>query len=150
VIFCAIEVSMDKGPDGKFAGGNKIGRRFRPGQSGNPKGRPKSITLSEAYRRELAKVDPDDPEGRTRAEVLAEQMYAKAKTGDVQALREMADRTEGKPRQTLSLSLERREQLEAAVEGIMRDAEAAGEPCTREEAIATLAAFTPEVSELIN
>ena len=141
---------MDKGPDGKFAGGNTLGRRFQPGQSGNPKGRPKSITLSEAYRRELARVDPNDPEGRTYAEILAERMRERASSGDVAALREMADRTEGKPRQTLSLSLERREQLEAAVEGIMRDAEAAGEPCTREEAIATLAAFTPEVSEMLN
>jgi predicted transcriptional regulator len=140
---------MNKGPDGKFAEGNTMGRRFRPGQSGNPKGRPKSITLSEAYRRELARVDPGDPEGRTYAEVLAERMRERAASGDVQALLELADRTEGKPRQTLSLSLERREQLEAAVEGIMRDAEAAGEPCTREEAIATLAAFTPEVSSLL-
>jgi hypothetical protein len=40
---------------------------FKPGQSGNPKGRPKSITLSEAYRRELAKPDPADEHGRTFA-----------------------------------------------------------------------------------
>lgn len=123
--------------------------RWKPGQSGNPKGRPKTITLSEAYRRELAKVDPEDPEGRTYAEVLAGKMREKAFGGDVAALRELADRTEGKPRQTLSLSLERREQLEAAVEGIMRDAEAAGRPCTREEAIHTLSGFVPEVSELL-
>ena len=97
----------------------------------------------------LSQVDESDPESRTRAEVLAEQMYAKAKTGDVQALREIADRVEGKPRQTLALSLERREQLEQAIAGIMRDAEAAGEPCTREEAIATLAAFVPQASELL-
>ena len=133
---------------GRFAGGNP--HAFKPGQSGNPKGRPKSITLSEAYRKELSKIVPNDPEGRTYAEVLAEKMREKAFSGDVQALREMADRTEGKPRQTVALSVERREQLEAAVEGIMRDAAAAGEPCTREEAITTLAAFTPEVSDLLN
>ena len=139
----------NKRPDGKFAEGNRLGNRFRPGQSGNPAGRPKSITLSEAYRKMLSQVDESDPESRTRAEVLAEQMYAKAKTGDVQALREIADRVEGKPRQTLALSVERREQLEQAIAGIMRDAEAAGEPCTREEAIATLAAFVPQASELL-
>src|SRR2546423_5620196 len=141
--------TANKRPDGKFAEGNRLGNRFRPGQSGNPAGRPKSITLSEAYRKMLSRVDESDPEKRTRAEVLAEQMYAKAKTGDVQALREIADRVEGKPRQTLALSLERREQLEQAIAGIMRDAEAAGEPCTREEAIATLAAFVPQASELL-
>lgn len=140
---------MDKSADGKFAKGNKLGRRFRPGLSGNPKGRPKSITLSEAYRKKLAQVDLEDPDGRTFAEVLAEQMVIKARSGDVSALREMADRTEGKPRQTIALSVERREQLEQAVEGIMRDAAAAGEPCSREDAIATLAAFAPEASELL-
>jgi len=139
----------NKRPDGKFAEGNSFGNRFRPGQSGNPAGRPKSITLSEAYRKMLSQADESDPERRTRAEVLAEQIYAKAKTGDVQALREIADRVEGKPRQTLALSVERREQLEQAIAGIMRDAEAAGEPCTREEAIATLAAFVPQASELL-
>lgn len=56
-----------------------LGTRWKPGQSGNPKGRPKAITLSEAYRKELAKVDPSDPQGRTYAEVLAEQMVIKAK-----------------------------------------------------------------------
>ena len=133
---------------GQFMSGNP--HAFRKGQSGNPAGRPKSITLSEAYRRELARVDPKDPEGRTYAEVLAEKMRERASSGDVAALRELADRTEGKPRQPVSLTVERREQLEAAVEGIMRDAEAAGSPCTREEAIATLASFMPEVSELLH
>jgi hypothetical protein len=88
--------TQNKRPDGKFAERNTLGRRFRPGQSGNPKGRPKSISLSEAYRKELAKTDPADPDGRTYAEVLAEKMREKACGGDVAALREMADRTEGK------------------------------------------------------
>ena len=67
---------------------------FKPGQSGNPAGRPKSITISEAYRRELAKLDPDDKHGRTFAEVLAEQIIIKAKGGDVQAVREHTDEIE--------------------------------------------------------
>jgi len=142
---------------GNNRGDKKVGKglppvatRFKPGQSGNPKGRPKSITLSEAYRRELAKVDPNDSEGRSFAEVLAEQMIVKARGGDVSALRELGDRTEGKARQSISLSMEKREQLERAVDGIMRDAELAGEPCTRAEAIASLALFTPEADDLLN
>jgi len=123
---------------------------FKPGQSGNPKGRPKSVTLSEAYRTMLAAVDETDPEKRTRAEILAEQLYAKAKTGDVSALKEIADRVEGKPRQTLAFTSEKREQWEQAVAGIMRDAEQAGEPCSREEAIAALSLFKPEVRGLLN
>ena len=123
---------------------------FKPGQSGNPKGRPKSITLSEAYRKMLAQVDESDPQRRTRAEVLAEEMYLKAKMGDVAALREIADRVEGKAKQTVTISMERREQLEAAVQGIMREAEAAGAPCSREEAIQSLSLFRPEASALLN
>ncbi len=123
---------------------------FQPGQSGNPKGRPKSITLSEAYRKMLAAMDETDPQGRTRAEVLAEQMYSKAKTGDVGALKEIADRVEGKARQTIALSVEKREQLEQAISGIMRDAEQAGDACTREDAIAALSLFRPEARDLLN
>ena len=48
-------------------GSPPVSAQWKPGQSGNPKGRPKSITLSEAYRRELAKVDPNDAEGRSFA-----------------------------------------------------------------------------------
>lgn len=123
---------------------------FQPGQSGNPKGRPKSITMSEAYRRELAKVDPADPQGRTYAEVLAEQIIIKARGGDVRAVREITDRTEGKPKQTVTLTLEKRDQLERAVQGMIDDAAQAGVECSREQAIAALSLFTPEVSTLLN
>lgn len=78
---------------------------FKPGRSGNPKGRPKSIVLSEAYRRALAQPFPDDPDGRTFAEVIAEKMVISAAAGDVAPAREIADRTEGKPRQMLDVDL---------------------------------------------
>ena len=126
------------------------GKPFPKGVSGNPAGRPKSITMSEAYRRELAKPDPADKHGRTFAEVIAARMIVRALIGDVQAVRELTDRTEGKPRQTVTLSMEKRDQLEQAVSGIISEAEAAGAVCTREEAISTLALFRPEASNLIN
>lgn len=78
---------------------------FKPGQSGNPAGRPKSITLSEAFRRQLSQPMPDDPEGRTFAEVIAERMCVAASNGDVSAAREIADRVEGKPRQSVNLDM---------------------------------------------
>jgi hypothetical protein len=129
---------------------NLDAHKFKPGQSGNPKGRPKSITLSEAYRKMLAQVDEADAQKRTRAEILAEEMYVKAKSGDVQALREIADRVEGKPKQTVTLTLERRAQLEKAIQGIMSDAEVAGKPCSRDEAIAALSIFSSEASALLH
>jgi len=124
--------------------------QWKKGQSGNPKGRPKSITLSEAYRRELAKVDPTDEHKRTFAEILAEQAVVKAKTGDVQALREIADRTEGKARQTITLTGERREQIERAIDRMVERAAADGHVLTREDAVAALAAYIPEASELVH
>jgi hypothetical protein len=78
---------------------------FKPGQSGNPAGRPKSITLSEAFRRQLSQPMPDDPEGRTFAEVIAERMCVAASGGDVSAAREIADRVEGKPKQSVNLDM---------------------------------------------
>ncbi|MBA3766112.1 MAG: hypothetical protein H0W99_03815 [Acidobacteria bacterium] len=119
--------------------------KFKPGQSGNPKGRPKQALYSDALRRKLSDVDPDDPQKRTYAEILAEQAIIKAKGGDIQALAHIADRTEGKARQTVTLTLEKREQLERAISGMVAET-----GCSRDEAIATLSIFRPEVSELSN
>jgi hypothetical protein len=73
--------------------------RWKKGQSGNPSGRPKSKTLSEAYRKKLEEPVPNDPEGRTWAELIAEAQVRDAVRGNVQAAREIADRTEGRARQ---------------------------------------------------
>lgn len=75
------------------------------GQSGNPKGRPKTRTLSEAYRAALAQPIPGDPDGRTYADKIAEMVISAAASGDVPAARELADRTEGKPRQMLDVDM---------------------------------------------
>lgn len=66
---------------------------FEPGQSGNPGGRPK--LLGEAYKAKLARVVPDDPEGRTYAEVMADAIALQVIKGDVAAAREIRSATEG-------------------------------------------------------
>lgn len=66
---------------------------FEPGHSGNPGGRPK--VLSEAYRAKLARIVPDDPEGRTYAEVMADSIALEVIKGDVAAAREIRSATEG-------------------------------------------------------
>jgi hypothetical protein len=75
--------------------------RWRKGQSGNPSGRPKSKTLSDAYKHKLEEAVPNDPEGRTWAELIAEAQVRDAVRGNVQAAREIADRTEGRARQAI-------------------------------------------------
>ncbi len=81
---------------------------FKPGQSGNPAGRPKKALLSDALRRQLAIAAPGMPE-RTQAETIAAALIAEAIAGNVQAIREVGDRTEGKPAQAIALDLDVRD-----------------------------------------
>jgi len=87
-----------------------IGRatRFQKGQpSPNPGGRPKSRLLSEALRVRLAEVKPDDPERRTYAEIVAENLINIACSqgpGAVAAMGELGNRAEGKARQEIAVS----------------------------------------------
>jgi len=77
-------------------------RPWKPGQSGNPGGRPKAGILSQAYHQFLEELDPK--RRRTLAEAIAKAIIAKAMRGDVKAASELADRTEGKPQQSLAIN----------------------------------------------
>jgi Family of unknown function (DUF5681) len=77
--------------------------QWKKSQSGNPSGRPKSKTLSDAYRSKLEEPVPNDPEERTWAELIAEAQVRDAVRGNVQAAREIADRTEGRARQAIEI-----------------------------------------------
>jgi hypothetical protein len=96
--------------------------RFKPGQSGNPGGRPKLACLSQACRELLSRPVPNDTVGRTYAEAIAQTIAEKALAGDIRAAQEIADRAEGRARQaiefedkTISQAFERMtsEELEA-------------------------------------
>ncbi len=94
-----------KRADGTFAPGHKIGNRFKTGVSGNPSGRPKLTRLTDALREQLAEINPDAPE-ETIAEQIARALITEAKSGNVAAIREIGDRTEGKPKQAIDLDLQ--------------------------------------------
>ena len=84
-----------------------VATRWKKGSSGNPGGRPKSRLLSEALRSRLAEVKPDDPTGRTYAEVVAENLIEIACSegpGAVHAANEIADRIEGRAPQSIQIS----------------------------------------------
>lgn len=68
---------------------------FKDGVSGNPGGRPKTKLISQAYRKVLQEIDPNDPEGRTFAEMIARGMVREA-CGDPRAAKEIRETTEGK------------------------------------------------------
>jgi len=87
--------------------------QFKPGNRANPGGRPKWAPLSQACRELLAAPVPDDSEGRTYAEAIAETLAHKALAGDIRAAQEIADRAEGRARQSVEIqSAEMREAFE--------------------------------------
>ena len=69
-----------------------IGIPFKPGQSGNPGGRPKTKPFKEAIRRAVEAAGDDTQ----KLDMLALALYSKALEGDVSALKEIADRLDGK------------------------------------------------------
>ena len=80
-------------------------RRFPKGRSGNPGGRPKGTSLTVALRAKLDKpVAPGSPV--TKREALAQTLVSLALAGNLAAIREVLDRTEGK-------AVQRQEQGEA-------------------------------------
>lgn len=72
--------------------------KFQPGQSGNPNGRPKSKPFKDALKKAVAEAGADDEALKLVAAALLE----KAKSGDVQAIKELADRMDGKVTQPVA------------------------------------------------
>ena len=76
--------------------------RWVKGKSGNPNGRPrKPKAFTELLRKLLAAKRED---GRTRMEAIVEQLMAKAEAGEIDAIKYLCDRLDGKPRQAVELS----------------------------------------------
>src|SRR5262245_3793132 len=93
-------------PGKPFEKGNE--HAFKPGQSGNPGGRPKSKHISEAYRRWLAQPCESDPE-MTNADAIADVVGRAALKGDLWAVKEITDRVEGRARQPIDINEDERE-----------------------------------------
>ena len=83
------------------------GTQFRKGQSGNPGGRPKSRTISEALRQKLGETKDDDPQHRTFAQILAENLISLAcsqERNSVAAAVEIANRVEGRVHERIEVA----------------------------------------------
>ena len=92
--------------------GNKKERPqwFKPGQSGNPNGRPKGIlswrnTIKEAAMKEIELMEKSTGKKITKTlnQIIAEKLVEKARMGDIQAIKEYGDRTDGKAHQSINL-----------------------------------------------
>ncbi len=90
---------------GRFVAGNTIGAQWQPGgPSPNPGGRPKdAVSLTVEAKKILAEIGSD---GRTNAALLAQKLLDLALAGNVECMRYLGDRTDGKPAQAVTLSLD--------------------------------------------
>ena len=88
------EQTVNKRSNGQFAKGNKIGNRFKPGESGNPNGR--NGAMSDLFK-DLAEAK--DEHGKTRKEKILDKILRMAENGSLKAAEMYMNRVEGKPRE---------------------------------------------------
>lgn len=77
-------------------------KQFKPGQSGNPHGRPKKIPAIDIL---LAEVLGEGASGETGAKQILDALHKRAKKGDVRAAELLLDRAYGKARQPIEHSI---------------------------------------------
>lgn len=82
---------------------------FKPGQSGNPKGRAPHRSLLEILKDELVKID--GPHGETNGEQLIHRLVQHAIHGNIRAAQLVLEYTEGKPEQPVRLIEDKVRQL---------------------------------------
>jgi hypothetical protein len=91
---------MDDPKDFKLNDGRPlppVETRWKPGESGNPKGRPKNGESLTSLLRELVfSACPNDPERRRFAELLVRRVLQEALKGDLRSFKEICNRLEGR------------------------------------------------------
>lgn len=81
---------MNQKENGQFAKGNKLGNRFKKGEVSNPNGRRNSA------RDLLNKILDTEVDDITKREKLMNKLISMANMGNLNAIKEVLDRTEGK------------------------------------------------------
>ena len=97
-------ISPEKQGNNREVGYKKppVGKRFKKGTSGNPKGRPpkEGFALNE-YITDLANVELEDK--KTMLEAVVGKVYEEALDGNMTAINFLADRILGKPSQSIGI-----------------------------------------------
>ncbi len=89
---------------GRFGQGNNVGVTFPPGTTGNPNGAPRAkVELTRLLSERLEQTGED---GRTWAERVMDKLVAMADAGNMEAVKYLTDRIEGKPAQAVTLTLD--------------------------------------------
>lgn len=120
---------------------------FPKGVSGNPSGRPKNV-LSKAIRKKLEEVE--EGQDKSVAERITDKLVELALGGNIEAMKLLGDRSEGKPRQSVNVTTDSRERIDRAVDNLISTAAANGDTLTREAALTLLAEFDDEAAALLN
>ena len=82
--------TANKQSNGQFAKGNKLGNRWKKGESGNPNGRRNAYTdLIKDY--SFTKINEKE-----RREVVISKLFQLAERGDLKAIQFIVERLEGK------------------------------------------------------
>jgi hypothetical protein len=96
---------------------NIVAHRFKPGQSGNPGGRPKKQPITDYLIDQLDQPIPETMKAKlppifvevygteaTFGQVLAFKLVSQGMKGDMQAAKEILDRVEGKVKQSVAMA----------------------------------------------
>ena len=106
-------------------------RPWRPGESGNPGGRPKGVTYPTEWMRGMAgltsteiqqiRVDEDEPVSRRiAAGMYLDALQAQTPRARKEAVAEICDRTSGKPRQQIEVQTRTRKSAKEIIAQIKR------------------------------
>ena len=95
-----VAVKQGKNSD-KKKNDNLVKYQWKKGQSGNPKGRPKSGFALNEYITDLANVELEDK--KTMLEAVVGKVYEEAFDGNMTAINFLADRILGKPSQSIGI-----------------------------------------------
>jgi hypothetical protein len=111
------EVSTENSGKNRGNVNNLVPHQFKPGESGNPGGRPKKRPITDYIIEQLEKPIPAAMkeklpslftdvcgEDATFGQMLAFKLVTKAAKGDMKAMNAVLDRAEGKVRQNVGLS----------------------------------------------
>ena len=91
---------------------------WKPGQSGNPAGK-KPGTLKEKPYREALRMEIAAAEDFRGLRAIARAHLEKARSGDMPAIKELADRLDGRPAQESNVSIQQRPVRELTTEELM-------------------------------
>jgi len=83
------------------------GKGFKPGQSGNPSGRPKTKKIIETLK-ELSNQPYN--ESKTKLEQICQQVIDKALNGDISMIKLFFERLEGKPFMNHKIGMEKNDE----------------------------------------